>query len=177
MVQARIHLGTVLNSLRQPEKAIAELRLALKAAPDDPEAHYQLAMITWNAHDLPGALVEFDSALKLKPDYEQARYNRARVLKEMGRDQEAAAEMHQLAELHQFRVGLARVPKILNSAAQHLKQGEPRLALKDIDDALKLWKDNPVAYYLAGTSVGATRAGERSERESGARNPVETRLC
>lgn len=150
MVQARIRLGTVLDSLRRPEEAIAELHLAVKSAPDDPEAHYQLAMAVWSTHDLPGALAEFDSALKLKPDYEQARYNRARVLKEMGRDREASAEMHELAGLHQFRTDLSRVPKILSSAAEHLKQGEPELALKDTDDALKLWKDNPVAYYLAG---------------------------
>ena len=68
----------------------------------------------------------------------------------MGRDQEAADEMRALSDLHQFRIGLSRVPKILDSAAAHLQQGEPELALKDIDEALKLWKDNPVAYYLAG---------------------------
>jgi len=37
-----------------------------------------------------------------------------------------------------------------DSAAELLKDGESELALKETDDALKLWKDNPVGYYLAG---------------------------
>ena len=71
-----------------------------------------------------------------------------------------------LSDLHQFRIGLSRVPKILDFCGGAFAAGEPELALKDIDEALKLWKDNPVAYDLAGLARERRENTRMPQREA-----------
>src|SRR5205823_5466904 len=50
---------------------------ALRQRPELPEAHNNLGIVLEENNDLLGALARYDQALRLKPDYAEARLNRA----------------------------------------------------------------------------------------------------
>jgi tetratricopeptide (TPR) repeat protein len=56
----------------------------------------------------------------------------------------------EIAALSQFRKNLAQAKSLTASAATQLEKHEPDAALQDLEAALKLCKENPVAYYLRG---------------------------
>jgi len=73
-----------LNALlaRHPDKAaVLELTQSLaKPYPAVPEAHYSIAQAAWAAEQKPLALTEIRTALKLRPDWEQAALFQGQVL-------------------------------------------------------------------------------------------------
>ena len=96
------------------------------------------------------ALSEFESAIRLKPDFEKARYNRAVILREEGKREAALAEARSVEQFSKFRKDLAEAKSLTVSASERLKQNDFDGALSDTRAALGLWNENPVAYYLAG---------------------------
>ena len=69
--------------------------------------------------------------------------------------------MRQLAQLNRFRTDLAQVKVLLESAARHLNRGEAEAAIEDAQSALRLWQEDPVAYYLRG--LGWEQKGNSTE--------------
>ncbi len=96
------------------------------------------------------AFQELEIAIQLKPDFEQALYNRAVMLREKGQQEQAKKEMEPIAGLIQFREKLAQAKSLTLRASTHVENHEPDAALSDLASAMGFWKGNPAAYYLQG---------------------------
>jgi len=59
--------------------AIADFRNSIARHPDDPGAHYYLAIALELAHDLPGAKAEYERTLTLSPGFKDARFRLGRL--------------------------------------------------------------------------------------------------
>ena len=59
-------------------------------------------------HDNNAALQQFELALRLRPEYVEARYNRAILLQQTGEKEIADRELNQLARLSEFRQALSQ---------------------------------------------------------------------
>jgi tetratricopeptide (TPR) repeat protein len=92
-------LGAVLNQLgRIPESVVAKEK-AVKLAPNDAEAHYNLSNTLKELGRLDEALASYTQAIALKPDHAEAHYNLSNTLKELGRLDEALASYTQAIAL------------------------------------------------------------------------------
>lgn len=121
-------------------QAVFDRGLAMTGAA---ELHYNAGLARALSGQLSAAPEYFLAALKLRPDYREARENLAGVLAALGRFDEAAA---------QFRQALAQAPEdvetwllLVQALLADERIDEARLAL---DEALRLQPDNPQALQL-----------------------------
>ena len=74
------------------QKAAAEFRTTLRAAPGYPPAHYQLGLLAMRQGKWEAAAAEFAAALKVSPGFEEAVFNLARSYDRLGRPADARRE-------------------------------------------------------------------------------------
>jgi len=86
-------------------EAIAICRRVLKAAPDDLNANYLMAMLQAQTGDLAKAARFFGATLALKPDFTDARFNLAYALNLLGRHGEAIPLYAQILSVVPHHVG------------------------------------------------------------------------
>lgn len=123
--------GNALAKSGHTQEAIAHYQAALRAFPDLPITHNDLAnAFAATPERTPEAIAEYQTALRLKPDYEEARKNLAQV-------QSRSAEMQ-----YDMGVDLAR-------------SGKPQAAIPHFEAALRLKPD----YLDAHNNLGVTLAG------------------
>jgi tetratricopeptide (TPR) repeat protein len=84
-------LPILVRSLRQKlvPQHIAGYRMMLAADPGNPSLHDDLALLLWEAGDVPGVAAEFSESLRLKPAAPAAHYNLGNALLPMRRFDEA----------------------------------------------------------------------------------------
>jgi len=89
---ARLALGSAYAATGQIDKAIAEFQVAAKLAPTDPQAPHAIGRLQVGQKKLDQAVSSFSAALSTNAFYMPALIDRADVLVELGRNQEAAAD-------------------------------------------------------------------------------------
>lgn len=88
-----------INILHQPESPtqLAEaqqlLEAALHAAPDSPEAHYEMGFLLERQGEWQESIHELESAVRLKPDYSAAHYRLAIAYRHTGQNDKAQEEV------------------------------------------------------------------------------------
>ncbi len=88
---ARLRLGEIYVRLDRRSEALSTLRQALALDPGVPEAHYALALLlSQPGGDSTQAESEWREAIRLQPDYSQARMNLANLLWQHNQPGEAA---------------------------------------------------------------------------------------
>jgi len=88
--------GTTLSYLGDNEGAIAALRKAVAADPNDFEAQLGLGAVLHTERDLDGAREHLQIALRLKPDSTLARYEWARLERTEGKVEEAVKDFEKV---------------------------------------------------------------------------------
>src|SRR5262249_26167298 len=88
VLEKRAH---VLHRLGRPEEALADHRRAHALNPDNPNACNNIGASLQTQQQHEDALVWFDLAVALKPDFAMARLNKALSLTQLGRISEAIA--------------------------------------------------------------------------------------
>jgi len=86
------------NSPGEVANRQALLEKAIRRRPDFAAAHLQLGILFSERDDNPSAVTEYQTALRLAPDMNNARYRLALALKRTGQDQRAAEEMQKFQE-------------------------------------------------------------------------------
>jgi tetratricopeptide (TPR) repeat protein len=86
------NLATAVRDQGRAAEAIEILRAAVKGAPGDPMLWNTLGTVVSEQGDHTTAIVFFDEALRLDPEFAQARYNRGNARLELGDAQGALAE-------------------------------------------------------------------------------------
>jgi tetratricopeptide (TPR) repeat protein/serine/threonine protein kinase len=177
-VVAHRHLGKALAEKRDWEGAIKHLRVAVELNPMDATVHVDLGNVlqakgVLQAKDeLDAAIREYEAALKIDPNYAEARCNLGCAFLHQGRFTEAAASLrrgHQLgssrqdwrhptawwlARAERFVELDAKLPKILD------RQARPRDAAEQAELA-----------YLCGRYKGLNAAAERFYADAFAAEP------
>ena len=98
------------------------------------------------------ALIACDEALRLRPDYPEAYYNRGIVKQALDRSDEAIADYNEAIRLK------PDYPEAYNNRGIAKRaQGRPDEALADYNEALRLRPDYPEAYYNRGIVKQALR--------------------
>jgi tetratricopeptide (TPR) repeat protein len=92
---ALFHLAEALYRLGKPEAATERYFAAVEHDPEFIEAWTQLGCVLEESGDAASALLAFDAALGVHPDYPDAHRHKAAVLDRLGREDEAVAHWRQ----------------------------------------------------------------------------------
>jgi tetratricopeptide (TPR) repeat protein len=149
------------------EAKIALLNL-LKLAPNDAEAHYQMAETLWALQEYGEALWQYKEAARLAPDNEQWKLKLAQVLF-VARDYDGSLE--------QITVLLEKDPKniealLLRGGLKSVK-GDVDGLLEDVDAALAVNPQHEAALALKAQALG--RKGDVAGAEEALRKLVEAK--
>src|SRR5206468_478074 len=130
--------GRVASRLRQFPQAALDFTAFLERRPQAPEGYLERARALEGLNDCGKALADLDRALALGASETLALFPRSRLKKKLGdaegslRDLEAALRARPQDDTGWIMRAIARLP------------GDPRAALADLDEALKL---NPVSEF------------------------------
>ena len=149
--EALLHLemgSAFLQSGRYPE-ALRELLLAEKADPTNPIVQNNLGLVYFIREKNELANKHLKRAVELKGEYTEARNNWARVLIELGQYDKAISELKTvLKDLTYADTGKA----LTNLGLAHFRRGKYQEAKKHLSQALKVNRENCLAYTLFGRS-------------------------
>lgn len=110
-----------------------DMEAAAKAAPEDPDTLYDVAVYRAYAGDPAGARSLLDRVLRLDPDRLQALKDRGQLLRDAGRDAEALKDYDRAVELARGDAGL-----LVDRAETRAKLKDEAGALRDYAAALTL---------------------------------------
>lgn len=133
-VSTRYNLARIYLEQGKVQESIRLLHEVLEEEPRHDEARNLLGLVYWSIGRLPEARAEFERALEINPYQSDARVNLGVVLSEQGQYERANEE---------FRRALADktypTPEkpLVNLAVNKIKQGHPREALKEADQAIR----------------------------------------
>lgn len=102
-VQAQVYLADSYMELNRFREAEAHLRAVLEHDPGSELAHRDLGIIEANTGDLPLAEAELRRAIALDATDTTAHFRLARVLKALGKEEEATAEFKLVSEMKEHR--------------------------------------------------------------------------
>ena len=105
--------GWYLFSIGQCEKAVAVLRRAQELDPLHVNAHANLAVVFYLAHDFEAALAECEAAIELDPNWFWSHQLMGLAYQGQGRNDEALAEIQRARELNDAPVVIAALGHIL----------------------------------------------------------------
>lgn len=162
-----LNRGSVYLELGMPDRALADTEEGLKrcrSAEDSASAYLNLGVIHAHTRRFELALQAYDRSLALQPDDWATLMNKATVLDDLGRADEARAIF---LRLHEQRPG--EVPIMNNLGFQASNQGDHAEALRWFEKACALRPDDPVvlnnlgyAQHMAGRHDEALRSVQRS---------------
>ena len=97
LTEAHRAFGLALLAAKEPARAEPVLRLAAEGNPQDADAHNALGLIFETSNRLPEAEAAYARAVAANPRLRGLRFNHARVLVNLGRLEEASAELARLS--------------------------------------------------------------------------------
>ena len=157
--QALANRAALFSEQGKYDAAIADLDESIAADPANPVAYYNRGYAHFAKHEYAKALADYDAAILLDPDMGLAYNNRCLVRAATGQDLPAGLQDCDKAQ--------ALLPLNLDVRDTRgflfLKMGDPRLAVKEYDQALDVDPNRPLALYgrgIARLGLGETRAGE-----------------
>ncbi len=157
--QALANRAALLSEEGRYDQAIADLDESIKADSDNPVAYYNRGYARFARHQYDEALADYDRAIKLEPAMGRAYNNRCLIRAITGKDLVAGLQDCDTAQkLMPLNLDVRDTRGFI-----YLKLGDPRLALKEYNDALDVDPNRPLALYgrgIARLMIGETREGE-----------------
>ncbi len=98
-LEFRLSLATAFQRLKRFEDALKCYAQAKMQMPNDPRIDYYIGVMWGNMADYEKALVSFEIALRLKPDFTDAMLGKGIMLAKLGRTEEAKACANKLLEI------------------------------------------------------------------------------
>lgn len=154
-------LTNLLDSLGQTDAAIEEFSRLLEHRPDDPTAHYNLALLYRKQHRFSDALSSYETAVRLGIDQPEEVYcNLGNIYSEM-LDADKAKEMYERA----LEIAPDYTPAMFNLAGLFEETADKQRALELYENILKIdpshWKSLARLAYPEKATAGDYRLVER----------------
>ena len=143
--EAHILVGEALDEMKDSAGAIREFRAALRANPQEPNAHFGLGYLLWTEKQYPEAAQEFQAELADVPGYTQATLYLADSFVQMNEMDKAQPLLEALVKGNPS-LALARLD--LGIAEEEL--GHKDAALRDLNAAAALDPKNVNVYWRLG---------------------------
>ena len=157
--QALANRAALLSEDGKYDQAIRDLDEAITADPDNPVAYYNRGYAYFARHEYDKALADYDAAIKLEPGMGLAYNNRCLIRAITGKDLVAGLQDCDTAQkLMPLNLDVRDTRGFI-----YLKLGDPRLAVKEYNDALDVDPNRPLALYgrgIARIMIGEIREGE-----------------
>lgn len=157
--QALANRAALLSEDGKYDQAIGDLDESIKADPDNPVAYYNRGYAHFAKHEYEKALADYDAAIRLEPDMGLAYNNRCLIRAITGKDLVAGLQDCDTAQ----KLMPLNIDVRITRGFIDLKLGDPRLAIKEYNDALDIDPNRPLALYgrgIARIMIGETREGE-----------------
>ena len=135
---------TELLTESKPAKPLAEGNRSISA-----ETYFTWGNMKYNLGDYKGAIADYDSAIRLKPDYATAYYNRGLAKGKLGQHFAAIADYDSAIRLKPDDANAYNNRGIVKS-----NLGQHFAAIADFDSAIRLKPDDADVYYNRGTAKG-----------------------
>lgn len=145
-----LQIGTTLFSNRKYPEALVELLMAEKLDPENATVQNNLALTYFVRDRFDLALRHIDRAISLRPDYTEARNNRARILIERGSYAEAIEEARRVTADLTYQYPIRGWTNI---SLAHFRKGDFKSAKDAATEALKVERTNCFAQTLLGRSL------------------------
>ena len=165
MPVANMQYGIAQARLKHFDLAIAPLRKAVTAQPDNGMGHYELGLALFETGDWKGAAPEFEAAAARAPRWADAHFSLAAVYARIDRVPEAMSELDTTLGLSpdHYRANLLR-GRILSL------QGNPLGALDNLEKATQVQPDSSEAHsFLADAYQQLGRAADAERERAAAR--------
>jgi len=157
--QALANRAALYSEERKYDLAIRDLDESIAADPDNPVAYYNRGYAHFAKHAYDKALADYDAAIHLEPGMGLAYNNRCLVRAITGKDLVAGLQDCDMAQkLMPLNLDVRDTRGFI-----YLKLGDPRLAVREYDEALDVDPNRPLALYgrgLARIMIGEIRRGE-----------------
>lgn len=156
---AHFNLGNALKATRDPLRAIAHYREAIRIKPDYGGAHYNLAIALADSGSIEEALVHYREAVRLDPTALKPRNNLGNALAALGRRKEAEREYAAI-----LAIDPAHAEAHNNLANLLAARGEYKEAIDHYRRALEIAPDYTDALFNLGYTLALTgRTAEAAE--------------
>ena len=143
--EAHILVGEALDEMKDSAGAIREFRAALRANPQEPNAHFGLGYLLWTEKQYPEAAQEFQAELADVPGYTQATLYLADSYVQMNEMDKAQPLLEALVK-NNPSLALAR----LDLAIDEEESGHKDAALRELQAAAALDPKNVNVYWRLG---------------------------
>jgi protein O-GlcNAc transferase len=160
--EAHVGLGLILARRKQLSEARAQFEDALKLQGTTPAAaysHYLLARVLAEDHKPDGAVIELESAIRLRPRFAEAYLGLGNVYKSLNREEDSLEALIRAAEL---APGNPAAQYQLGSAL--LRDGQPAAAAVHLRAALKLQPTDRAT--LTHLCQALFRSGKKAEAQA-----------
>jgi protein O-mannosyl-transferase len=125
--QTHQNLAYALLHKGETDAAIAEARVAVSLAPNDPDAHGVLGMALMTKGQLDDAIAEFSKVIEIRPNHSEAHYNLAIALLDKHETAQAIAHYEKAIEAQPDHVGaLTNLAWILATSADAWMRNGPK---------------------------------------------------
>ncbi|WP_161606840.1 tetratricopeptide repeat protein [Fortiea contorta] len=149
--------GIALSELNQLPAAIESFNQAEKLQPS-PLIYSNRALVYQRAGQLPQALEDLSKSVQVAPTFIN-RLNLANVRIQLGQFQQVVAEMNQLIATEK-----SFFPSYITRGIAYYNLGQYEAAIRDFVFSLKIFPDQPEAYYYAGLSFAKLNHKEDASR-------------
>jgi len=105
------------------------------------------------SNDVPAAIDEFRSAIRLNPYLPEAHANLAQALRKMGDKEGAAQELAELQSLNMQKANAGEAMILVETAAAEVKRGKLKTAIVKLQQAVALSPDFIEAHYQLGVAL------------------------
>jgi len=144
--EAQYLLGTALQKLNAPERALIHFQKSLALEPDHPLVLTSLAKLYTELGQLDSARVTYEKAVELYPDNFAILSNYGILLRELGETDKAHELFSKARDLKPY------IPQIRNNLGlNYIKMKKYTQAIKAFEKAIELAPDDPEAYQNLGT--------------------------
>ena len=131
--------------LGQLQRAQEDFIKAAALNPKEGNADLNIGGINFLLKDYQAALQSYNAAIKLKPDFVEARVSRSTLFIQMGRYADALNDCE-----HALRLDAQNANAYFNCGLAHAHMGKMQEALRYLDDTLRIDPKNAIAYYNRG---------------------------
>lgn len=131
-------------------EAVQALNAAIESDPDNADAFVTRGAAYFELKEYANAQLDYEQALKLKPDFYRPYYNRALLKTSQGDIAGALKDYSDAIRLAPDTAKLSTSDTYLNRGQLFAVQGQTQPALTDFDQAIKLNPRNALALYNRG---------------------------